>query len=165
MALRNIRVDGDPILRKRSREVKEVNENIKTLIEDMKETMYDAKGIGLAAPQVGVLRRVIVVDVGDEDEFIALVNPEIIDQNGEEIGVEGCLSIPSFNGTVKRPESITVKFINEDGNDEVLLASGLKARCICHEIDHLDGVLFKDKFIQEAYYDEEGNLHLVGEDE
>lgn len=153
MALRNIRIDGDPLLRKRSREVNEVNDKINTLIDDMIETMNDAQGIGLAAPQVGTLRRVIVVDIGEGP--VAMINPVISDEQGEEIGVEGCLSIPEFRGTVKRPQKLNVKYLDRDGNEQTLEAEDLLARVVCHEVDHLNGVLFKDIFIEEVFYDEE----------
>lgn len=153
MALRNIRIDGDPLLRKRSREVNEVNDKINTLIDDMIETMNDAQGIGLAAPQVGTLRRVIVVDIGEGP--MAMINPVISDEEGEEIGVEGCLSIPEFRGTVKRPQKLNVKYLDRDGNEQTLEAEDLLARVVCHEVDHLNGVLFKDIFIEEVFYDEE----------
>ena len=158
MAIRMLRIEGDPILRKVSREVTELNDNIKTLIEDMKETMYEHEGVGLAAPQVGVLKRVIVVDVSDVDpevlndenapnEPIALINPVIIEKDGEEVGQEGCLSVPDLTGDVKRPSSIVVKAKNEDFEDIVFEAKHYFARVLCHEIDHLDGVLYIDKAV------------------
>ncbi len=150
MAIRNIRIDGDPILRKISREVGEVNDRIRLLLDDMAETMYDADGVGLAAPQVGILRRVIVVDPRDgETGLVKLVNPEIIEKDGEQIGIEGCLSIPEFNATVKRPEHVKVKYLDENGEEKIWDAHGFPAVILCHEIDHLDGVLFKDKYIEE----------------
>lgn len=150
MAIRNIRIDGDPILRKISREVGEVNDRIRLLLDDMAETMYDAEGVGLAAPQVGILRRVIVVDPRDgEIGLVKLVNPEIIEKDGEQIGIEGCLSIPEFNATVKRPEHVKVKYLDENGEEKIWDAHGFPAVILCHEIDHLDGVLFKDKYIEE----------------
>ncbi len=153
MALRNIRVDGDPLLRKRSREISEVNDKINELIDDMIETMNDAQGIGLAAPQVGTLRRVIVIDIGEGP--VAMINPVISNEEGEEIAVEGCLSIPEFRGTVKRPQKLKVEYLDRDGKEQVLEAEDLMARVICHEVDHLNGVLFKDIFIEEVFYDEE----------
>ena len=150
MAIRNIRIDGGPILRKISREVGEVNDRIRLLLDDMAETMYDADGVGLAAPQVGILRRVIVVDPRDgETGLVKLVNPEIIEKDGEQIGIEGCLSIPEFNATVKRPEHVKVKYLDENGEENIWDAHGFPAVILCHEIDHLDGVLFKDKYIEE----------------
>lgn len=147
MGLRTIRIDGDPLLRKVSREVNEVNERIVSLLDDMVETMYNANGIGLAAPQVGVLRRVIVVDVGDG--IYKMINPEILESEGSDIDIEGCLSILNFNGTVERPTKIKVKYMDENGKENIIVAQDLFARCICHEIDHLNGVLFKDIFIEE----------------
>ena len=115
MAIRNIRIEGDPILRKTSKKVPQITDRIKILLDDMGETMYAADGVGLAAPQVGILKRVIVVDPRDEETgLVKLVNPEIIEADGEQIGVEGCLSIPEFNGTVKRPEHVKVKYLDED---------------------------------------------------
>lgn len=150
MAIRNIRIDGDPILRKISREVGEVNDRIRLLLDDMAETMYDADGVGLAAPQVGILRRVIVVDPRDEETgLVKLINPEIIQKDGEQIGLEGCLSIPEFNATVKRPEHVKVKYLDENGEEKIWDAHGFPAVILCHEIDHLDGILFKDKYIEE----------------
>lgn len=146
MALRNIRIDGDGVLRKKSREVKEINERILTLIEDMKETMYDANGVGLAAPQIGILRRVAVIDVGEGP--IVFINPEIISVKGSQIDEEGCLSIPGVQGKVKRPMNVTVKALNEHGEEYILEGEEFLARAMCHEIDHLNGVLFTDKTIE-----------------
>ncbi len=152
MALREIRIDGDPLLRKRSRDVKDIDGKINILIDDMIETMNEAQGIGLAAPQVGTLRRVIVLDIGEGP--IAMINPVILNEDGEEIAVEGCLSIPEFRGTVKRPKQIEVEYLSRDGVQEKIVAEDLMARVICHEIDHLNGVLFKDIFIEEVEYTE-----------
>lgn len=146
MALRNIRTYGDEILRKKSRSIDVVNDRIKTLIKDMFETMYEADGVGLAAPQVGILKRVVVIDVGEGP--IALINPEIIEQGGKYIDVEGCLSVPGEQGEVERPEKIKVKALNEEGKEIILEAEDLFARAICHEIDHLNGVLFVDRIIK-----------------
>lgn len=146
MALRQIRLEGDPVLRKKSRKVQDINDRIKTLLEDMVDTMNDADGIGLAAPQVGILRRAIVIDIGDGP--IKLVNPEIIDREGEQVEVEGCLSIPNIAGTVKRPNWVKVKYLDENGNEKIIQGDGLLARALCHEIDHLDGVLYIDKVIE-----------------
>jgi peptide deformylase len=147
MAIRQIRLSDDPILRKVSREITEINDRIKTLLEDMVDTMYEADGVGLAAPQVGVLRRVIVIDVGEG--ILKLINPEIIEQNGEVIDAEGCLSVPNRSGTVKRPEWVKVKYLNEEGEAKEIEGTGLLARALCHEIDHLNGILFTDKIIEE----------------
>lgn len=152
MAIRQLRYLGDPILRKVSREVTEINERIKTLLEDMVETMYEYDGVGLAAPQVGVLRRVIVIDVGEGP--IKMINPEIIEEEGESIDIEGCLSIPNRSGTVKRPEKLKVKYLDEKGEEKILEGTGLLARVLCHEIDHLNGVLFIDKMIEEIEIDQ-----------
>lgn len=143
MALRNIRLEDDEILRKKSRKIESVNDRIKTLIEDMKETMYSANGVGLAAPQVGILKRLIVVDVGEGP--IVLINPEILEEKGSETDFEGCLSLPGKEGSVERPSYVKVKGINEDGKEVICSGEGLLARAFCHEIDHLDGILFIDK--------------------
>lgn len=156
MAIRNIRIEGDLILRKTSKKVPQITDRIKILLDDMGETMYAADGVGLAAPQVGILKRVIVVDPRDEETgLVKLVNPEIIEADGEQIGVEGCLSIPEFNGTVKRPEHVKVKYLDEDGNEKIWDAHGFPAVILSHEIDHLDGILFRDKYIDEVKYDVE----------
>ncbi|QGU95255.1 peptide deformylase [Clostridium bovifaecis] len=148
MALRNIRVEGDEILRKRSRKVEEINERILTLIEDMKETMYDADGVGLAAPQIGILKRIVVIDVGNGP--IALINPEVIKEEGNQVDYEGCLSIPGEQGKVERPYKVMVRALNENGEEIELEGEELLARAICHEVDHLNGVLFIDKVIEEG---------------
>lgn len=142
MALREIRLDGDPILRKKSREVTEINDRILELLDDMIETMYDAEGVGLAAPQVGILRRVIVIDIGEGP--LKIINPEIIEKDGEVVGVEGCLSVPGLSGDVSRPEKVKVKYLNENEEEEIIEAEGGLARVFCHEIDHLDGILYTD---------------------
>lgn len=147
MALRKIRLSDDPILRKKSKEIGEVTDRIEELLEDMVETMDDADGVGLAAPQIGVLRRAIVVDVGEGP--MKIINPVIVDQEGEEIDIEGCLSVPGRSGTVKRPEKIKVKYVDIEGKDQELQGEGLLARAICHEIDHLEGILYIDKMIEE----------------
>lgn len=156
MAIRNIRTEGDPILRKISREVPSVTDRIKVLLDDMGETMYSADGVGLAAPQVGILKRIIVVDPHDEKTgLVKLINPEIIEAEGEQIGVEGCLSIPNFNATVKRPEHVKVKYMDEEGNEQIWDAHGFPAVILSHEIDHLNGILFRDKYIDEITYEED----------
>lgn len=156
MAIRNIRIEGDPILRKVCREVPEITDRIKVLLDDMGETMYSADGVGLAAPQVGILKRIIVVDPHDEETgLVKLVNPEIIESDGEQIGVEGCLSIPNFNATVKRPEHVKVKYLDKNGEEKIWDAHGFPAVILSHEIDHLNGVLFRDKYIDEIRYDVE----------
>ena len=146
MALRNIRVDDDPILRKKSRVVTEFNDRLFDLLDDMKETMYHSGGVGLAGPQVGVLKRVVVMDVSeDRNEFIELINPEITYEEGEQTGNEGCLSLPGLYGIVTRPNIVKVKAQNREGKWCLYKGEALKARCFCHEIDHLDGILYKDK--------------------
>ncbi|MBE6965088.1 MAG: peptide deformylase [Ruminococcaceae bacterium] len=150
MALRNIVKDGDPILRKKCREVTEFNERLNVLLDDMKETLVLANGVGLAAPQVGVLKRVAIVSV--DDAFYELINPEIIETAGEEISPEGCLSLPGICGTVNRPYKVTVRAQDRFGKTFTARGEGLLARAFCHEIDHLDGILFEDKIID--YYEE-----------
>jgi len=148
MAIRNIVTKEDPILRKTSRPVERFNEKLWQLLDDMKETMYKAQGVGLAAVQVGFLRRVVVVDVGDG--YLELINPEIIEVSGEEIAEEGCLSVPGESGKVKRPTYVKVKAQNRNGAWRILEGTDLKVRCFCHEIDHLDGTLYIDKVIPES---------------
>ena len=146
MALRNIRTDDDPILRKTSRPVTEFNDRLFDLLDDMKETMYHANGVGLAGPQVGVLRRVVVMDVSESrDEPLELINPEITFTDGTQTGIEGCLSLPGKCGQVTRPNIVKVKAQNREGKWCLYKGEELKARCFCHEIDHLDGILYKDK--------------------
>ncbi|HKL09875.1 MAG TPA: peptide deformylase [Clostridia bacterium] len=148
MAIRNVRKEGDPILRKRSKEVTEINDRIHILLDDMIETMDAEDGVGLAAPQVGVLKRVIVIRIGNE--LIQLINPEIIYENGEQTDIEGCLSVPGKSMNVKRPLSVNVKGIDRGGNAVEYEGSDLMARAFCHEVDHLDGILFIDKGIPES---------------
>ncbi len=143
MARYTVVVTGDPVLRKIARPVKEVNDNIKKLMDNMAETMYYSKGVGLAAPQVGISKRVICVDVGDG--LYKLANPEIIKSGGLQDGPEGCLSVPGTIGDVKRSEHVTVKALNENNEEVLIEASGFKARAFQHEIDHLNGILFVDK--------------------
>ena len=141
MALRNIVKEGDEVLRKKCRPVDKIDERILTILDDMAETLYDSGGVGLAAPQVGVLRRVCVVMNEDED-IIELVNPEIIAAEGEQTGLEGCLSIPGKFGIVTRPYTVRVRAQDRDGNFFEVEDEELTARCFCHEIEHLDGHLF-----------------------
>ena len=149
MALRNIVKDGDSVLRKKCREVTAFDDRLHILLDDMKETLDYANGAGLAAPQVGILKRVALVSV-DED-FFELINPEIIATEGEQTDPEGCLSIPGVCGTVSRPYKVTVKAQDRWGDEFIAMGEGLLARAFCHELDHLDGILFKDKVIE--YYD------------
>jgi peptide deformylase len=149
MALRRIVLEEDEILRKKSREVAEVNDRILTLLDDMWETLEENNGIGLAAPQVGVLRRVVVIDTGKDEEEdgvkVELINPRIVEAEGEVEDEEGCLSIPGVVGAVKRPMSIKAEAVNRAGDVFTMEAEGLLAKAVCHEIDHLDGILFVDK--------------------
>lgn len=153
MALREIRTDEDPILRKKSKEVTEINHRIKVLLEDMEETMIEANGVGLAAPQIGVLRRVVTIDVGEG--VIKIINPEILEVKGEVVDIEGCLSIPGKSGTVERPEWVKLKYLNENGEEMIIEGTDLLARAICHEVDHLNGILYTDKVIEYCTPDEE----------
>lgn len=146
MALRNIRVEGDEILRKKCRNVEKIDERILTLLDDMKETMYHANGIGLAAPQVGILKRVVVIDIGDDGPgYLELINPEITAMDGLQSSVEGCLSVPGRYGEVPRPQKVVVSYIDRNGDGYELIGDGLLATCLCHELDHLDGNLFVDR--------------------
>ncbi|GAA4871099.1 peptide deformylase [Paenibacillus vulneris] len=150
MAIRIIVKDPDPVLREISKPVTKINANIHKLLNDMADTMYDAEGVGLAAPQIGILKRVIVMDVGDEHGLIELINPEVIEKEGEQFGPEGCLSIPGKTGDVRRAQRVKVKGLDRDGNEIVIEGTDLLARCILHEVDHLNGVLYTD--LAEAMY-------------
>ena len=147
MAIRNIREMGDPVLNKVCKEVKEVTPRTLELIQDMVETMYEANGVGLAAPQVGILKRIVVIDDTEGHKF-AMVNPVITEMSGEQISQEGCLSLPGFAGRVKRPQKVTVKALDRDGKEFTVEAEGFLAIIMCHEIDHLDGVLFKKHVVE-----------------
>lgn len=151
MATRKIRELGDEVLTKQCKEVTKMTLRTKVLIQDMLDTMYEALGVGLAAPQVGVLRRIVVIDVGEGP--IILVNPEILETSGEQTGEEGCLSVPGKSGQVTRPDYVKVKALNEDMEEVELEGTGLLARAFCHEIDHLDGKMYVDLV--------EGELHDV----
>ncbi len=142
MALREVRIQGDPILEKPCRKVTEVTDRIRTLIDDMLETMYDHDGVGLAAPQVGVLKRIVVIDVGEGP--IVMINPEILETAGEQTGAEGCLSLPGKYGTVTRPNYVKARFFNEDMEEYEIEGEELLARAICHELDHLDGHMYTE---------------------
>lgn len=148
MAVRNILKEGEETLRKKCRPVDKIEKRLHVLLDDMAETMYAADGCGLAAPQVGVLRRIVVLDVGDG--LLELINPEIIETEGEKIGVEGCLSIPGRRCTVKRPARVVVRALDRKGREFTVEGTGLLATCLCHEIDHLDGTLYIDKMIQDV---------------
>lgn len=143
MAIRNIRKFGDDILRKKCRIVENIDDKIITLLDDMADTLYESGGVGLAAPQIGVLKRIAVIDIGDG--LIELINPEIIETSGEQNGAEGCLSVPDRWGNVSRPKKVTVRAFDRDGNEYEITGEDLLARAFCHEIDHLDGKLFVDK--------------------
>lgn len=158
MAIRSIREYGDEILKKRSKEVEVVDDKIKSLIEDMKETMHLFNGLGLAAPQVGVLKRIIVIDLYEEGECFALVNPVLESKKGKQIVDEGCLSFPYQFGKVERPEEVVVTGLDENGKKTKIVAKGLLAQALCHEIDHLNGEVFIDKVIK-------GTLEVIKPDE
>ena len=146
MALREIRKEGDPILRKECKDVKEMTERISVLIDDMFETMYESNGVGLAAPQVGILKRIFVVDVGvEEPEPYVFINPVILEKDGEQTGEEGCLSVPGYQGEVTRANHLRVRAYDADMKEFELEADELLARCIQHEEDHLHGILYIDK--------------------
>lgn len=146
MALLNIVKEGDPVLRKVCRPVTEITPRIRQLLDDMKETLEDANGAGLAAPQVGILRRIVVVDTGDE--VLELINPEIIETEGEQQEVEGCLSVPDVWGVTDRPMKVTIRALDRNGEEFTATGEGLVARCFCHELDHLEGHLFTDNAIR-----------------
>ncbi len=148
MALREIHVLGEDILRKKSRTVDKVDDKIRMIAGDMAETMYKANGVGLAAPQVGILKKIIVVDIGEG--LITLINPEILEAQGSQSDEEGCLSVPGRRGMVERPMEIKVKGLDENGNEKEIKAEGYLARALCHEIDHLSGTLFIDKVEREV---------------
>lgn len=148
MAIRNIREMGEEVLTKVSKEVKEVTDRTRILIDDMIETLYDAGGVGLAAPQVGVLKRIVIIDIWEEEEnhpVLVMINPKIIEQKGEESGNEGCLSVPGKVGIVTRPEYVRFTYFDEDMVPHEEEATGLFARCVCHELEHLDGHLYVEK--------------------
>ena len=144
MAIRQIRTQGDPVLNKMCKEVKEVTDRTRELIGDMFDTMYEANGVGLAAPQVGVLKRIVVIDTTGEDPLV-LINPKIVQQDGEQTGYEGCLSLPGKTGIVTRPEHVKAVALDRDMNPIEIEGEGLLARAICHELEHLDGHLYTEK--------------------
>lgn len=146
MALREVRLVPDSVLRKTAKPVKEMTPRLQTLVKDMFNTMDSEDGIGLAGPQVGILKRIFTVGIGDIR--LCFVNPEVLETRGEYLDVEGCLSIPGETGVVKRPEYVKVKTMNEKNEPFVIEAKNLLARCILHELDHLDGVLFTDKLVE-----------------
>ena len=146
MAKRNIRHLGDDVLRKKSRTVETIDERIVQLLDDMAETMYDSEGVGLAAPQVGILKRIAVIDIGDG--LIELINPEIVSFEGSEKDIEGCLSVPGRYGYVLRPEKVKVTALDRNGEKIEIEATGMLKKALCHESDHLDGIVFVDKVTQ-----------------
>ncbi len=162
MAIRKIREIGDSVLNKTSKEVTEMTGRTRTLIEDMLDTMYEANGVGLAAPQVGVLKRIVVIDVTGEDPYV-LINPRIVETSGEQTGHEGCLSVPGKTGVVTRPNYVKVLAMDREMRPFELEGTELLARAICHECEHLDGHLYVEKvegelMNTEDVYDEDGNL-------
>lgn len=158
MAIRNIREIGDKALTKISKEVTEMTPKLKILIDDMFDTMYEAQGVGLAAPQVGILKRIVVIDASPEgDSPIVLINPVILETDGEQTGDEGCLSVPGQSGVVTRPNYVKVKALGEDMEEIIVEGTELLARAFCHEIDHLDGILYVEKVI--------GGLHSTNNNE
>ena len=154
MAIRNIVIEGDPILNKKSRNVEKFDDRLSVLIDDMIDTLKEADGVGLAAPQVGILKRVAIINVGDKDGIIELINPSIIEKKGEQHEGEGCLSCPGEYGITRRPMWVKVKAQDRHGNEVICEGEGLKARAFCHEIDHLDGILFKQHAIKMLTPDE-----------
>lgn len=156
MALRNIRTIGDEVLTKTCKEVKEMTPRTKMLIEDMLDTMYEANGVGLAAPQVGILKRIVVIDVTGDEPYI-LINPRILETDGEQVGQEGCLSVPGKQGQVTRPNYVKAEALDINMEPFILEGTELLARAICHELDHLDGHLYVEKV--------EGELKLVNYDD
>lgn len=155
MALRTIRIQGDPVLTKKCREITEMTPKLMTLIEDMLDTMYEANGVGLAAPQVGILKRIVVIDVGEGP--VVMINPEIIESSGEQTGDEGCLSLPGKAGIVTRPNYVRARALDENMEEYEIEGTELLARAICHELDHLDGHMYTEKV--------EGALHDVNYEE
>lgn len=156
MATRTIRIQGDSVLEKKCREITEITPKIEELIEDMLETMYEANGVGLAAPQVGVLKRVVVIDIGDGP--IVMINPVILETSGEQTGSEGCLSLPGKAGIVTRPNYVKARFYDENMDEYEIEGEELLARAICHELDHLDGHMYTEKVegpLQDVTYEEE----------
>lgn len=146
MALRTIREYGDDVLAKKCKDVKEITPRIQELVADMLETMYEANGVGLAAPQVGILKRVVVIDCSPEgDQPIVMINPEILETSGEQTGYEGCLSLPGKSGVVTRPNYVKAKAVDLEGNEYIIEGEELLARAICHELDHLDGHMYVEK--------------------
>jgi peptide deformylase len=149
MAIRTIRKEEDPILRKISKPVAIIDDKIKLLVQDMIDTMYDADGVGLAAPQIGILKRVITIDIYDETGVKVMINPELVSVEGQQCELEGCLSVPNKSGLVKRPTKAIARGLNLDGEMIEVVGEGLLAIALCHEIDHLNGILYIDKVVEE----------------
>lgn len=145
MAVKKILQYGDKILKTASEKVESIDDSILKLIEDMMDTLYSTDGIGLAAPQIGVLKRVILIDLGEEDEPIILINPQIISKSGKEVSIEGCLSYVGYEGELIRPKKVTVAGLNHKGEAVTYTAEGLLGKAFCHEIDHLDGIMYVDR--------------------
>ncbi len=157
MAILNIMTEGDEVLRKKCKEVSEITPRIITLLDDMRDTLRKADGVGLAAPQVGILRRIFIINVGieeDREEFVEFINPVILKAEGEQEGLEGCLSVPGKSGNVVRPMTVTVEATDRNGKRFTFEGTELMGRCLCHENDHLDGILYIDK-ADEVLEDEE----------
>lgn len=155
MAIRRIREMGDEVLTKVCKEVRQMTPRTQMLIEDMLDTMYEAMGVGLAAPQVGILKRIVVIDIGEGP--VVMINPEIVETSGEQTGEEGCLSVPGKSGIVTRPDYVKAVALNEDMEEFVIEGEGLMARAICHELEHLEGHLYVEKV--------EGELHSTDYEE
>lgn len=168
MATRTIRIEGEPILRKKSKKVKEIDEKIINLLDDMRETMLEADGIGLAAVQIGSLKRIFIAEIGDEeleDRIIEFINPEMISSSGIQINVEGCLSLPNENGYVSRPTQIKLKAMDRFGEEHIYEFDDYYTTVICHEYDHLDGILYSDKLVDPTKdEDDENTEYLVDEE-
>ena len=143
MAIRNIRISTDEVLRKTCKPIKEITPNLLTLLDDMADTMYEANGVGLAAPQVGILKRAVVIDIGEG--LVELLNPVILETSGSQTDEEGCLSFPGQSAPVERPYYVKAKAMDREGNEFIIEWEELMARALCHEIDHLDGILYIDK--------------------
>ncbi len=156
MAIRNVLREGDETLRKKSRDITEITDRIRILLDDMAETMYANDGVGLAAPQVGILRKAIVIDVRDHHGLIELINPVITERKGSKVDDEGCLSVPGVIARVERPYQVTVKGLNREGEEVEYYAEDFLAKAFCHEIDHLDGILFIDHPHELVADEEEG---------
>ena len=161
MAIRTIRISTDEVLRKTCKEVKEITPNLITLLDDMADTMYDANGVGLAAPQVGILKRVVVIDIGEG--LVELINPVILETSGSQTDDEGCLSVPGKYAPVERPNYVKAKAMDRDGNEFIIEGEELMARALCHEIDHLDGHLYTE--LVSEYLDPSDFADDEGDDE